>query len=125
MNADQGGRCGGRRCIATGHVQSNDRRTAEANIVAVRDNGLGCVAKAAGIAEIWRRWSLLLELQKGVQMADVEIVARVERRRTWSAEAKAALVAESAAGGGEGRLGAGRHRIAGRPRDAWRPARAA
>ena len=37
-------------------------------------------------------------------MADVEIVARVERRRKWSAEEKAALVAEIAAEGGKVRL---------------------
>jgi transposase len=45
-------------------------------------------------------------------MADVEIVARVERRRKWSAEEKAALVAEIAAEGGKVRLVARRHRIA-------------
>ena len=45
-------------------------------------------------------------------MADIEIVARVERRRKWSAEEKAALVAEIAAEGGKVSLVARRHRIA-------------
>ena len=45
-------------------------------------------------------------------MADIEIVARVERRRKWSAEEKAALVAEIAAESGKVRLVARRHRIA-------------
>jgi transposase len=45
-------------------------------------------------------------------MADIEIVARVERRRKWTAEEKAALVAEIAAEGGKVSLVARRHRIA-------------
>ena len=45
-------------------------------------------------------------------MADIEIMARVERRRKWSAEEKAALVAEVAAEGGKVRPVARRHRIA-------------
>ena len=48
-------------------------------------------------------------------MEDIEIMARVERRRTWSVEEKAALVAEVAAEGGKVRLVARRsvgHRLA-------------
>jgi transposase-like protein len=45
-------------------------------------------------------------------MADIEIMARVERRRKWSAEEKAALMEEIAAEGGKVRVVARRHRIA-------------
>ncbi len=45
-------------------------------------------------------------------MADIEIVAQVERRRKSSAEEKAALVAEIAAEGGKVSLVARRHWIA-------------
>ena len=45
-------------------------------------------------------------------MADIEIVARVERRRKWTAEDKAALMAELAAEGGKVSVVAQRHRIA-------------
>ncbi|MFL5257530.1 MAG: IS66-like element accessory protein TnpA [Rhodopila sp.] len=44
-------------------------------------------------------------------MADAEIVARVERRRKWTMEEKAALVAEVEAEGGKVRLVARRHRV--------------
>lgn len=44
-------------------------------------------------------------------MTDVEIVARVERRRTWTPEQKAALMAEVAAEGGRVAPVARRHRI--------------
>ena len=44
-------------------------------------------------------------------MADVEIVARVERRRKWTAEEKAALMAEVEAEGGKVSVVARRHRI--------------
>jgi transposase len=45
-------------------------------------------------------------------VSDGEIVARVERRRKWTAEEKAALLAEVEAEGGKVRLVARRHRIA-------------
>ena len=44
-------------------------------------------------------------------MSDVEIVARVERRRKWTIEEKAALIAEVEAEGGKVRLVARRHRV--------------
>ena len=45
-------------------------------------------------------------------MSDGEIVARVERRRKWTAAEKAALLAEVEAEGGKVRLVARRHQIA-------------
>jgi transposase len=44
-------------------------------------------------------------------LTDVEIVARVERRRRWSIEEKAALLAEVEAEGGKVKRVARRHRI--------------
>ena len=44
-------------------------------------------------------------------MSDVEILARVERRRKWSIEEKAALIAEVDAEGGKVKRVAQRHRI--------------
>ena len=44
-------------------------------------------------------------------MSDVEIVARVERRRKWTIEEKTALIAEVEAEGGKVKLVARRHRI--------------
>lgn len=44
-------------------------------------------------------------------MADVEIMARVERRRQWTAEEKAALLAEVEAEGGKVKVVARRHRV--------------
>ena len=44
-------------------------------------------------------------------MSDVEILARVERRRKWSIEEKAALIAEVEAEGGKVKRVAQRHRI--------------
>src|SRR5690242_5649434 len=44
-------------------------------------------------------------------MSDVEILARVERRRKWSVAEKAALIAEVEAEGGKVKLVAQRHRI--------------
>jgi transposase len=44
-------------------------------------------------------------------VSDVEIVARVERRRKWTIEEKAALIAEVEAEGGKVRLVARRHRM--------------
>lgn len=58
-------------------------------------------------------------------MADVEILARVERRRTWSAAEKAALLAEINAEGGKVRLVARRHRVAESLLYNWRAARRA
>jgi transposase len=50
-------------------------------------------------------------LQKEVGVSEVEILARVERRRKWSIEEKAALIAEVEAEGGKVKLVAQRHRI--------------
>jgi transposase len=44
-------------------------------------------------------------------MSDMEILARVERRRKWSIEEKAALIAEVEAEGGKVKPVAQRHRI--------------
>lgn len=44
-------------------------------------------------------------------MSDVEILARVERRRKWSIEEKTALIAEVEAEGGKVKRVAQRHRI--------------
>ncbi len=44
-------------------------------------------------------------------MSDGEIVARVERRRKWTIEEKAALIAEVEAEGGKVKLVARRHRV--------------
>ena len=44
-------------------------------------------------------------------MSGVEIVARVERRRKWTIEEKAALIAEVEAEGGKVKLVARRHRV--------------
>jgi len=44
-------------------------------------------------------------------VADVEIMARVERRRKWTAEEKAALLAEVEAEGGKVKVVARRHRV--------------
>jgi transposase len=45
-------------------------------------------------------------------LAEVEILARVERRRKWSEEEKAALLAEVEAEGGKVAVVARRHRVA-------------
>jgi transposase len=45
-------------------------------------------------------------------LAEVEILARVERRRKWTEEEKAALLAEVEAEGGKVSLVARRHRVA-------------
>ena len=62
-------------------------------------------------------------------MSDVEIVARVERRRKWTIEEKAALIAEVEAEGGKVRLVARRHRMSESLlynwRSAWKAAAAA
>ena len=55
-------------------------------------------------------------------MGDVEIVRRVERRRKWSAEDKAALLAEIAAEGGRVMVVARRHGISESLLSNWRSA---
>jgi transposase len=58
-------------------------------------------------------------------LADMEIYARVERRRRWTAQEKATLLAEIDAEGGKVRLVARRHRIAESVLYNWRAARKA
>jgi transposase len=62
-------------------------------------------------------------------VSDVEIVARVERRRKWTIEEKAALIAEVEAEGGKVKLVARRHRVSESLlynwRSAWKAAAAA
>ena len=58
-------------------------------------------------------------------MSDVDILGRVERRRVWAAEEKAALLAEIDAAGGKVRLVARRHRISESVLYNWRSARKA
>ena len=55
-------------------------------------------------------------------MAEVEIIARVERRRKWTAEEKAALLAEVEAEGGKVSMVARRHRISESVLYNWRAA---
>ena len=55
-------------------------------------------------------------------MADVEIIARVERRRKWTAQEKAALLAEVEAEGGKVTVVARRHRISESVLYNWRAA---
>jgi hypothetical protein len=54
----------------------------------------------AAIPEVCICWSCLLLLQREASL-DVEIIARVERRRKWTAPEKAALRAEIEAEGGK------------------------
>jgi transposase len=78
---------------------------------------------ALGISDALRLWSLLLELQQEAPMTDGEIVAQVERRRRkWTAEAKAALLAEVEAEGGSVTIVARRHRLAASVLYNWRAA---
>ena len=79
----------------------------------------------AGISEAWVVWSQLVRLQKEVALADVEIMARVERRRKWTTEEKAALLAEVEAEGGKVTVVARRHRISESVLYNWRAARKA
>jgi transposase len=62
-------------------------------------------------------------------MSEVEIVARVERRRKWTIDEKAALIAEVEAEGGKVKLVARRHRVSESLlynwRSAWKAAAAA
>jgi transposase len=55
-------------------------------------------------------------------LADVEILARVERRRKWTAQEKAALLAEVEAEGGKVTVVARRHRISESVLYNWRAA---
>lgn len=76
----------------------------------------------AGTSENCVHWSGLLRLQREVTLADVEIIARVERRRKWTAKEKAALLAEVEAEGGNVMIVARRHRISGSVLYNWRAA---
>jgi transposase len=58
-------------------------------------------------------------------LSDVDILGRVERRRVWRSEEKAALLAEIDAAGGKVRLVARRHRISESVLYNWRSARKA
>jgi transposase len=62
-------------------------------------------------------------------VSDIEIVARVERRRKWTIDEKAALIAEVEAEGGKVKLVARRHRVSESLlynwRSAWKAAAAA
>jgi transposase len=55
-------------------------------------------------------------------LADVEIIGRVERRRKWTAQEKAALLAEVEAEGGKVTVVARRHRISESVLYNWRAA---
>jgi transposase len=57
-----------------------------------------------------------------VTLSDVEILARIERRRKWTAPEKAALLAEVEAEGGKVRVVARRHRISESVLYNWRAA---
>jgi hypothetical protein len=57
-----------------------------------------------------------------VALADVEILGRVERRRKWTAQEKAALLAEVEAEGGKVTIVARRHRISESVLYNWRAA---
>jgi transposase len=57
-----------------------------------------------------------------VTLAEVEIIARVERRRKWTAEEKAALLEEVEAEGGKVSVVARRHRISESVLYNWRAA---
>ena len=58
-------------------------------------------------------------------MSDIEILARIERRRVWTADEKAALLAEVDAEGGRVRLVARRHRMSESLLYNWRSVRKA
>src|ERR1700756_4963651 len=79
-----------------------------------------------GTSEVRIRGSRLLWLQKEAALTDVEILARIERRRKWTAEEKAALLAEVEAEGGRVSAVARRHGISDSLlynwRSAWRAA---
>jgi transposase len=58
-------------------------------------------------------------------LSDIEILARIERRRVWTADEKAALLAEVDAEGGKVRLVARRHRMSESLLYNWRSVRKA
>jgi len=58
-------------------------------------------------------------------LSDADILGRVERRRVWTAQEKAALLAEVDAAGGKVRSVARRHRISESVLYNWRSARKA
>jgi transposase len=58
-------------------------------------------------------------------LSDVEILARIERRRKWTVQEKAALLAEVDAEGGKVRMVARRHRISESLLYNWRSSRKA
>jgi transposase len=58
-------------------------------------------------------------------LSDVDVLGRIERRRVWRADEKAALLAEIDAAGGKVRLVARRHRISECVLYNWRSARKA
>ena len=58
-------------------------------------------------------------------MSDVDVLGRVERRRVWTAQERAALLAEIDAAGGKVRLVARRHQISESVLYNWRSARKA
>src|SRR6201995_3235608 len=75
-----------------------------------------------GTSEVRIRGSRLLWLQKEAALTDVEILARIERRRKWTAQEKAALLAEVEAEGGKVTIVARRHRISESVLYNWRAA---
>src|SRR6201997_2436663 len=75
-----------------------------------------------GTSEVRIRGSRLLWLQKEAALTDVEILARIERRRKWTAQEKAALLAEVEAEGGKVTVVARRHRISESVLYNWRAA---
>jgi hypothetical protein len=77
---------------------------------------------AAGISEIYIRWGGLPSLQREAVLADFEIIGRVERRRKWTAQEKAELLAEVEAEGGKVMVVARRHRISESVLYNWRAA---
>jgi transposase len=76
----------------------------------------------AGTSENCVHWSGLPRLQREVTLADIEIIARVDRRRKWTAKEKTALLAEVEAEGGNVMVVAKRHRISGSVLYNWRAA---
>jgi transposase len=80
------------------------------------------VELTAGIAEACVLWSPFLLLQTEVALADVEILGRIGRRRKWTAQEKASLLAEVEAEGGKVTIVARRHRISESVLYNWRAA---
>jgi hypothetical protein len=52
---------------------------------------VAALAVSGGSADLW---SLLLDFQKEARLAEVGILGPADRRRIWSAQEKAALLAE-------------------------------